>query len=244
MKRGLIATVSVATLLLGTATPASADPDVITGAGAGTGWEYAQEHSRPAQNCINPLSADLTSRFEIDHVGVYTGVDAGNPLALPVTYVGPSHVNAHVPNYAASPVGTHDPDIDPTCLVPLPVPLTASVTSPGSDPLNFPNLLGQGVSCATGNGLFLRVQSAAVITFTSQCTVKNGGGQTATAQVRHVLEGTMVPCTFPPFDENTPNPVCTAGAVLNPPQPVSNPEAWGSYWDGAYEAVGADNLTP
>jgi hypothetical protein len=226
MKRGLIGALAAASLLLGTVSPASAE--VTAGAGAGTGGDYPE--SVTPQPCgLNPTAAEVDGyRLEIDHIGTYSGVD--NDTNTPVVYVGDTHVTVEaVDPFWFSPLGTHNPSVDPTCLVPLPIPIEATVTG---------NTGTGSVVCEDSPGLYTRVQSAVVIEFTGECTVDGntlGFEGKAESDATHVLEGTLTPCTFPPFDEDNPNPACTADPSPLPPFPTDGP---GSVYVGTYEVAG------
>ena len=201
--------------------------DVTGGAGAGTGGDYPDEVT-PEACGTNPLAARVDGyRLEINHIGTYSGVD--DDTSSPVVYAGDTHVTVSAPQpFWFSPIGTHNPDIDPTCLIPLPIPIEATVT--GSS--------GTGSVNCDGDGLYTRDQSAVVIEFSGECTVDGntlGFEGTAESDATHVLEGILTPCTFPPFSEEDPNPACTADPSPLPPLPTDDP---GSVYEGTYEVAG------
>jgi hypothetical protein len=223
--RSLLAVAATASLVLGTAGPAAADPSAVTGAGVGTGGDYAEPEPGPCG--LNPLAAFVDEyELRIDNVGDYTGVDAGGVQVA--EYVGTTRVVVSAGEHWISPLGTHDPSIDPTCLLPLPVPITATVQSNGP-------ILGTSVSCPENEGIFTRVQSAVVIEFQGDCTVSGLLGS-VTANTIHVLEGALEPCEIPilpPF--GPPLDFVHNVACDLPPFPQDGP---GAIWQGTYEAVG------
>jgi hypothetical protein len=201
----------VPSLLISAANPALA-AQVVSGAGAGTGWEY------PAgdiiQDCLGPLVGLISGdQIVLDHTGTYTGTNpAGVAIAV---YTGPSTVTINVGQHAISPAG-----VGPSCATPLgPVPVSATVAGTST---------GGSVSC-TGSGNYVRVNSAVTFAFTGPCTIAgNTGGLMATvhgATTAHSVTGTMNPCAVPPLF--IPNPECAA-----------NPDA-GSHLVTTYAAAGA-----
>lgn len=232
IRRGLIASVASASLVLGAGGPASAD--VVVGAGAGVAYDYPTNVQTPPGDCTplppppinpdwgNPTAIHVDSnRFEAEHPapGTFSGLDAANN---PVVYVGQSHVTVNVGAHLISPVGTHTsgcPD-----LVPEAVDITsASVTSDSDD-----------VNCSGDvTGTWLRAGTSVVIdvTFTESdgCSVTGnqlGFTGTAEAPTHLVLTYEGVPCTVPLAEE--PNPACST-----PAPPEADP---GAIYAGSYEA--------
>jgi len=212
-KRGLIALAAIASLVLGTAGPASAE-EIIAGAGGGTGWEYPDDNDPDEfETCGDNFFSDLLSgtEFVIEHVGTYDGIDTSTQEV--VSYDGPSTVTVNAEEHYISPLGTHDED-ETDCQTPEEIPITATVH--GS------NLTGR-VDCDSNVGTYIRVQSATRIEFTGSCTVTSYVvPASVTAETHHELLGTMTPCYIPPF--GIPNAVC-----------LINPNA-GSFYEGTYVA--------
>lgn len=245
VKRGFVATVAVASLF-GAAGPALA-AHTITGAGAGTGGDYASPDTD--NKCGLNMTSGLVEDYmlEITNTGTYTGVNtAGTQTAL---YVGESFVLVEAAPHYISPIGTHDPSlVGPTlgasCFAPQPVPVEVTVTSPG--PGGTGGTGGNaGVHCAKAPGTMIRVQSAVTIAFTGPCSIKGNQllltGSVPSALTAHVLEGELTPCYAPPpFSEDNPNPACAAQVLATPPglhpYPTDGP---GSLWLGTYAAGGA-----
>lgn len=191
--RTLAVLAAVPTLILGAAQPAMA-AQTITGAGAGTGWEYPEEID---VECIGQLVAEMPSDLIVlDHTGTYTGTNpSGTAIAV---YTGPTKVTINVGRHAISPAG-----VGPSCGVPLgPVGMTATVTGSSA---------GGSVSCS-GSGTYVRVNNAVTFAFTGPCTIVGntpplGSATVHGATTAHSVTGTMNPCAMPPLF--IPNPECS-----------------------------------
>lgn len=213
--RTLAVLAAVPTLVLGAAQPAMA-AQTITGAGAGTGWEYPE--SDITQDCLGPF-VGLISGAEIvlDHTGTYTGTNpSGTAIAV---YTGPSTVTITVGEHAISPGG-----VGPNCLTPVgPVPIEKATVTGSSGG-------GGSVSCTSTTGTYVRVNSAVTFEFRGACTIVGNTPPLGSATVHgtttaHSITGTMNPCAVPPLF--IPNPECAA-----------NPDA-GSHLVTTYAAAGA-----
>lgn len=210
VRRGLIATAAAVTLVFGSAGPAAAGE--ITGEGAGTGYDQADAEF-PVPCGVNLLAAHVRSYvLNINHTGGYQGLD--DQTGSPVSYVGPSDVTVTaLQDFYFSPLGTHDPNVDPTCTLPQPVTVEVQVSGTGTDPVSGRN---GSVTCS-GTGTYTRANSTVVVEFAGDCTVVgNVLPGSATDKTQHVLEGNLTPC-------------------VDLEVGVCPPEA-GSIYEGAYEA--------
>jgi hypothetical protein len=156
----------------------------ITGAGAGTGWEYPQ--SDIIQDCVGPLVGMISGdQIVLDDTGTYTGTNpSGTAIAV---YTGPSTVTINIGPHVISPAG-----VGPDCTTPIGPVRSVSGTVTGS---------------------YVRVNNAVNFTLQGACTIVGNTAPLGTATVHadptvHAITGTMNPCALPPLF--VPNPECAA----------------------------------
>lgn len=218
LNKGLLAVVGVATLVLASAGPATAQTATV-GSGAGTGWEYV-----PQEQLCGALPSSgagyNSDEFVLTHVSTYEAVDTSGPAAA--SYVGPATMRiitgpvTQAPQGAAGGVCPNGSGV----LVPSPVTIT-SVTINGTSATG-------SVNCTGGSGgTYVRVNTTVAFTFVVECDFTTINGSVQNAPVRHVVEGNQTPCI----------PFCPPDPV-NPDPHAGTPQAASSHMETAFEAEG------
>jgi hypothetical protein len=226
---GLVALLGIGSLLLVTAAPALA-AQTITGAGAGTGWEYPPGFD-PAP-CgplpLPPLPGSVPGdHFEVNNAaGTFAATNAPGNATIAL-YTGPSDVVIDVGTHVISAAG-----VGPSCAQPIGlVPITsASLTSPNVTLV--PGGPAGHVACSFPTGTYARASSAVNFILTGTCSVKGNdpvlGANVASVPTTLTITGTMNPCDVPPLFL-VENPECTA---------AGRPATAGSHLITTYAAAG------
>lgn len=221
---GLVVLVALVGLVFGTAGPAAAQTEPTVGAGAGPGLEYPSQQFAECGPFGNPLLdapygvAFSDDTFVLSQTGTYDSVNPTTNITI-ASYAGPIEITITTGPVVQAPQGAADGGCQSVAGTPSPVvlsPVKITHVEITGQALLLPLTSGTskgGVYCnnVKPGGTYTRVQSAVVFTFTVDCDITGNvtpfTGAVQNVPVRHVIEGTQVPC----LGEFVPDPCVVQG---------------------------------
>ncbi len=197
---GLVVLLAVVSLVVGSAGPASAQPQdgEIVGAGAGHGWEIPSnfEECPPGLPTAGALFSNQS--YHLTHASTYDGVADGPDLSTVASYVGTTQMSFTLEPVVQAPQGA-GPQCTGPVLIPAPVPIKNAKVRAAGLVVDGVMLLGD-VTCdmAANQGTYTRVNTTVRIEFTGPCIVRGNvpglTGEVRAEDVHHEVVGNQFAC--------------------------------------------------